>query len=82
MAEKALPISKGMEPGPMRVFPIVISTILLRSGSPAITAIKAEVSIIISTITSGKPVLDNCTIEKAFVKTNGIIAALPRKYYG
>jgi hypothetical protein len=39
IAEKALPISQGIEPGPMSVFPVVNSTILLRSGSPTTTAI-------------------------------------------
>jgi len=36
IAEKALPISQGIEPGPISVFPVVNSTILLRSGLPAI----------------------------------------------
>lgn len=49
IAEKALPISHGIEPGPMSVFPVVTSMILLRSGSPTITEINAEVSITIST---------------------------------
>jgi hypothetical protein len=39
MAEKALPISHGIEPGPMSVFPAVSSTIRVRSGSPTITVI-------------------------------------------
>jgi hypothetical protein len=48
IAEKALPISQGIEPGPMSVFPVVNLTIRLRSGSPTITAINADVSITIS----------------------------------
>jgi len=48
IAEKALPISHGIEPGPMSEFSVVISIILLRSGSPTITEINAEVSITIS----------------------------------
>jgi len=45
IAEKALPISHGIEPGPMSVFPNVSSMILLRSGSPTITEINAEVGL-------------------------------------
>ena len=41
---------------------------LLRSGSPTITAIRADVSITISMFTSNISIVDNCTIAVLFVK--------------
>jgi len=45
IAENAFPISHGIEPGPIRVSPLVISMIVSRSGSLTITAMIADVSI-------------------------------------
>lgn len=48
IAEKALPISQGIEPGAINVWPEAIAMIFSRSDSPTITAIKALVSITMS----------------------------------
>ena len=68
IAEKALPISHGIEPGPIRVLPVVNSTIRSRSGSPTMTVIRSEVSITTSMSISINYGTDNCATTLRFFK--------------